>query len=151
MIYEYHKINPQVPKTVEIDISNLERKSKTLLTNLLLDLSVSWFLNSLWPSEAIWLHKTWSTLVQVMACYLKASSHYLSKYWQTVHVVLWCHQSAFHLNYDNIFSLRWVWKLLILRLQPYLPGANESNFNKKNVKGYTFNRGIWFGIKSTAT
>ena len=29
-------------------------------------------LNSLWPSDAIWCHRTWSTLAQVMACSLTA-------------------------------------------------------------------------------
>ena len=38
-------------------------------------------INSLWPSEAIWPHKTWSTLVQVLACCLTAPSHYLIQCW----------------------------------------------------------------------
>ena len=36
------------------------------------------FLNSLWPSDAIWHHRTWCTWVQVMACCLMAPSHYLN-------------------------------------------------------------------------
>ena len=39
-----------------------------------------WFdVNSLWPSDTIWHHGTWSTLVQVMACCLMAPSHYLNQ------------------------------------------------------------------------
>ena len=37
--------------------------------------------NSLWPNDAIWRHRSGSTLVQVMACCLTASSHYLSQCW----------------------------------------------------------------------
>ena len=37
--------------------------------------------NSLWSSDEIWSHRTWSTLVQVMACCLMASSHYLNQCW----------------------------------------------------------------------
>ena len=34
--------------------------------------------NTLWPSDSAWRHKTRSTVVQVMACYLMAPSHNLS-------------------------------------------------------------------------
>ena len=42
---------------------------------------ISWpqCVNSLWPSDTIWWHITWSTLVQVMACCLSAPSHYLNQ------------------------------------------------------------------------
>ena len=33
------------------------------------------FLNSLWPSDAIWQHRSRSTLAQIMYCCLMASSH----------------------------------------------------------------------------
>ena len=35
--------------------------------------------NSLWPSDAIWQHKSESTLAHVMACCLTAPSHYLNQ------------------------------------------------------------------------
>ena len=35
--------------------------------------------NSLKPSDAIWRHKSGSTLAQVMACCLTAPSHYLNQ------------------------------------------------------------------------
>ena len=38
-------------------------------------------INSLWPSDAIWRHRSWSTLAQVMACCLSAPSHYLNECW----------------------------------------------------------------------
>ena len=37
-------------------------------------------LNSLWPRDAIWLHRLGSPLVQVMACCLTTPSHYLNWY-----------------------------------------------------------------------
>ena len=40
-----------------------------------------YFLNSLWPCDAIWWHKTGSPLAQVMACCLMAPSHYLKQCW----------------------------------------------------------------------
>ena len=36
------------------------------------------YFNSLWPSDTIWRHRSWSTLAQVMACCLAAPSHYLN-------------------------------------------------------------------------
>ena len=36
---------------------------------------------SLWPSDAIWRHRSGSTLGQVMACCLTAPSHYLTQCW----------------------------------------------------------------------
>ena len=39
------------------------------------------FLNSLRPSDAIWRHRSGSTLAQVMACCLTAPSHYLNQCW----------------------------------------------------------------------
>ena len=38
-------------------------------------------LNSLWPTDAIWRHRSGSTLAQVMACCLTAPSHYLNQCW----------------------------------------------------------------------
>ena len=41
-------------------------------------------LNTLRPSDAICRHRSGSTLVQVMACYLTAPSHYLNQCWLTI-------------------------------------------------------------------
>ena len=48
-----------------------------------------WWLNSLWPSDTIWRHKSGSTLAQVMACCLKAPSHYLNQCWFIISEVQW--------------------------------------------------------------
>ena len=47
-----------------------------------------WF-NSLWPSDAIRRQWTESTLAQVMACCLKAPSHYLNQYWLIISEAQW--------------------------------------------------------------
>ena len=41
----------------------------------------TWSFNSLWPSGTIRWHGSLSTLVQVMASYLTAQSHYLNQCW----------------------------------------------------------------------
>ena len=46
-------------------------------------------ITSLWPSDAIWRHRSESTLVQVMACCLSAASHYLNQRWLISSEVLW--------------------------------------------------------------
>ena len=48
------------------------------------------YLNSLWPSDAIWWQGSRSTLVQVMACCLTAPSHYLNQCWLCITKVQWC-------------------------------------------------------------
>ena len=45
--------------------------------------------NSLWPSDTIWRHRSGSTLAQVMACCLTAPSHYLNQCWLIISKVLW--------------------------------------------------------------
>ena len=46
--------------------------------------------DSLWPSDAIWLQRSELTLAQVMACCLTAPSHYLNQSWLISKGVL-CH------------------------------------------------------------
>ena len=65
--------------------------------NLALSHCYDLYLNSLWPSDAIWCQRSWSTLVQVMACCLTAPSHYLYQCWLDITEVLW--QSS-----DNNFT-----------------------------------------------
>ena len=44
-------------------------------------------INLCWPIDAIWRHKTWSTLVQVIAFSLTAASHFRNKCWLISEVV----------------------------------------------------------------
>ena len=45
--------------------------------------------NSFWPSDAIWRHRSGSTLVKVMACCLTPPGHYLNQCWLIMNGVLW--------------------------------------------------------------
>ena len=45
--------------------------------------------NPLWSSDAMWWHRSGSTLVQVMACCLMAPSHYLNQCWLLIRKVQW--------------------------------------------------------------
>ena len=67
--------------------------------------------NSLGPSDAIWRWRSWSTLVQVMACCLMAPSHYLNQCWLIISKVLW------HSSEDIIIrSPRGQWVDILIRL-----------------------------------
>ena len=53
---------------------------------------------------AIWHHRSWLTLVQVMTCFLTAPSHYLSQGWLINNEVLWySSEGNFTGNYQNIY------------------------------------------------
>ena len=43
----------------------------------------------LWSNDAIWWHRSVSTLAQAVACCLTAPSHYLNLYWLITNGVLW--------------------------------------------------------------
>ena len=45
--------------------------------------------NTSWPSDAIWCHRFGSTLVQEMASYLMATSHYLNQCWVIIGEIFW--------------------------------------------------------------
>ena len=47
------------------------------------------YCNKLWLRDAIWRHRSGSTLAQTMACYLTIPSHYLHKCWLIIKPVLW--------------------------------------------------------------
>ena len=84
------------------------------------------WVNSLQPSGAIWRHRTWSTLIQVMAWCLMAPSYHLNKCWLINHqwslvAFTWgqvCRKCSRYL------SLIWL-KMTNLRLLPHIPGASE--------------------------
>ena len=46
-------------------------------------------INSLWPSDTIWRHKSGSTLAQSIAWCLTAPSHHLNQCWLIISKVLW--------------------------------------------------------------
>ena len=60
--------------------------------------------NSLWPSDAILRHRSESTLVEVMACCLMATSHYLNQLWLIIIEVFWYSPKGnFTRNAQDIF------------------------------------------------
>ena len=63
------------------------------------------FLDALWTSDANWWQRSELTLAQVMACCLKAPSHYLNQCWLITKGVLW------HSNESNFTrSAHQCWK-----------------------------------------
>ena len=56
--------------------------------------------NTLRPSNAIWWHKSVSTLAQVMVWYLTAPSHYLNQCWLIISEVQW-HSPEVNLTRDT--------------------------------------------------
>ena len=72
--------------------------------------------NSLWPSDAIWWHRSGSALAQVMACCLAAPSHYLNQCWLIINEFFGIYlrdspESSFQRSTHDINLLRWAWKL----------------------------------------
>ena len=81
--------------------------------------------NSLWLNDSIWHWKSWSTLVQVMACCLMAPSHYLNQCWLKINEILQHpFQGNVYLNTQNI-NPQVVLEFAHLKSQPRLPGNNE--------------------------
>ena len=62
--------------------------------------------NSLWPSDAIWRHRSGSTLAQVMACCLMAPSHHLNQFWLIISKVEW-HSSKGNFTGDTSAISHW--------------------------------------------
>ena len=81
-------------------------------------------LNSLRPSDAIWLHRSGSILAQVMACCLMAPSHCLNQFWLMITEVLQHSPDSNFTENTWYLSLKWVWILLIWDCSQ-IPRANE--------------------------
>ena len=94
--------------------------------------SVSFQINSLWPSDTIWRHTSRSTLAQVMACCLMAPSHYLNQCWIIISKVQW-HSSECNLEEMPQPSVTEIsFKITYLRFCSNLPGANELRYHSLN-------------------
>ena len=64
--------------------------------------------DSLWPSDAIWGQRSGSTLAQVMACCLMATSHYLNQCWLIINGAVW------YSPYNNLHKKRMRYQLKCL-------------------------------------
>ena len=95
--------------------------------------SREWFVlilfNSLWPSDAMWCHRTSSTLVDVMACCLMAPSHYINQCLLIISGVLWqspegnCTENAQDKTQPSISKISFA--IICLKLHSNRPGTNE--------------------------
>ena len=63
-------------------------------------------IKSLRPSDAIWRHRTWSILAQVVACCLTVPSHYLNQCWLIINKVQ-SHSSGNHFTKDTSAINHW--------------------------------------------
>ena len=70
-----------------------------------------WLINSLGPSDAVWRHRPWSTLAQVMACCPLAPSHNLNQCW---HDNLDIHPDQFRRKINGHSGKNRNWKWIIL-------------------------------------
>ena len=73
-------------------------------------------LDSLWPSDTIFWHKSASGLDQVMDCCLTAPIHYFNQCW-----LVTSNWGQFYRKWSRYLSLIWVWKLLILKIADAWP------------------------------
>ena len=86
-----------------LGLNMLMRSAFTTYTMIYVHGFVVYYLNSLQPNNAIWWHKLHSTLVQVIACYPMASSHYLNQYWLIISKVQWhSHEGYFKRHTSTI-------------------------------------------------
>ena len=88
--------------------------------------------NSLWPDDAIWRHRSGSTLAQVMVWCLTAPSHYLNHCWSIIREV------QRHLPRDrnawvSEICLKTIHLKLLLNLQGYLQGLNLSLLSDTDI------------------
>ena len=63
-------------------------------------------LNSLSFSDALWHHKIWSPLVQLLTCYLMAPYQDLNRCWHIINKVQWHWKGKFPKRYPNYQSMK---------------------------------------------
>ena len=80
-------------------------------------------INSLWPRDTIWRHRSRSTLAQVMACCLMATSHYLNQCWLIISKVLWHSHEGISQEMLQISIIDMIYKMTDLKLQQHFPGS----------------------------
>ena len=86
-------------------------------------------MNLLWPSDALWRHRSGSALAQVMACCLTAPNRYLNHCW-LISTVSDVHVGA--ISQDVHQQLFTKMKCTYLEWYQNLSGANESNRQEWN-------------------
>ena len=82
--------------------------------------------NSLWPSNVIWWHRSWSTVAAAMACCHQAPSHYLNQCWLLISEDLWhSPERPVPQQVPQVLFWRMSLNILLLKLLPHLPGTNQ--------------------------
>ena len=81
-------------------------------------------INSFWPSDTIWRHRSWSTLAQVMACCLTAPSHYLNQCWLIVKSSD-IHIRAISQEMSQLSVTTTRLKITYIKFHSNFPGTNE--------------------------
>ena len=96
---------------------------------------------------ALWCHAPYSsstsTLAQAMACCLKAPSHYLNQCWLLINKDLWYSPWAVSHQVPRLLFCIMSLKIILLKLLPQLPGADELKANKEGVVGYNIPKQRW--------
>ena len=93
------------------------------------------WVNSLWPSDTIWQHRSGLILAQVMACYLMAPSHYLNISWFFINEILWhSAKSSFTLSAPAT-NLYYEFESYTFRINPTCPRANDWTILMLRIEG----------------
>ena len=123
----YCQLNTQEQHSVKVKskYNNLLSKNYICKCCLRLHSTLSLLINSLWPSDPIWRHRSGSTLAQVMVCCLTAPTHNMNQSWLIFKGVLGPYPES-NLIYELL--KRSIWKVslefTLLKFYPNLPGAN---------------------------
>ena len=75
--------------------------------------------NSLWPNDVVWRHRSWSTLAQVIDCCLMAPIRYPNQNWLIIQGVLCYYELVMNWIRDMC------WGITLLTLLPHIPGTSE--------------------------
>ena len=98
---------------------------------------------SLWPCGAIWWQRSGSKLAPVMASCLTAASHYLNQCWIVISEPLW-HSLAGNFTVNAQYTYPMCLKIINLRLQLLLPGANGLNCKPQPMYNNISPEQTWF-------
>ena len=102
-----------------------QNEAVVCFTSLWRIITLPWWVEPLWPSDAIWRRIFKSTLARVTACCLTAPSHYLKQCWLLIsEVPLPSHENIFMAN-SQVKLLFCIMSLtnIPLKLLSHLPGA----------------------------
>ena len=87
--------------------------------------NITTFWPTLWPGDAMWRRISRSTLAQVMACCLPTPSHYPNQNWLIIDNGPWYSPESNFTAIAQAIFLHFSLKIILLKLLPNFPGANE--------------------------